>query len=44
MYRRRKVEIEEKPEIPENLKDFGYVLKENGEVRSITQGTLFFTK
>jgi len=39
MYRRRKVNVEEKPPIPDNLEDFGYVLKENGEVRSITQGS-----
>ncbi|OAD07578.1 hypothetical protein MUCCIDRAFT_154707, partial [Mucor lusitanicus CBS 277.49] len=37
MYRRRKVNVEEKPPIPDNLEDFGYVLKENGEIRSITQ-------
>lgn len=44
MYRRRKVQVEEKPEIPDNLKDFGYALKDNGEIRSITQGTFFFIK
>ncbi|CAO3656060.1 unnamed protein product [Mucor fragilis] len=37
MYRRRKPIVEEKPPIPDNLEEFGYVLKENGEIRSITQ-------
>lgn len=39
MYRRRKPIVEEKPPIPDNLEEFGYVLKENGEIRSITQGS-----
>ncbi|KAG0785722.1 hypothetical protein G6F57_009165 [Rhizopus arrhizus] len=34
MYRRRKIIKEEKPEIPKTLDEFGYVLKENGEIRS----------
>jgi hypothetical protein len=38
MYRRRIVIKEEKPVIPDNIKDFGYILKENGEVRSIHRG------
>ncbi|KAI8890939.1 hypothetical protein K501DRAFT_235814, partial [Backusella circina FSU 941] len=37
MYRRRLKKKEDKPEIPNNLTDFGYVLKDNGEVRSITR-------
>ncbi|RCH85814.1 hypothetical protein CU097_009077, partial [Rhizopus azygosporus] len=36
MYRRRKVVREVKPEIPDTLEGFGYVLKENGEIRSKT--------
>ncbi|CEI94781.1 hypothetical protein RMCBS344292_08986 [Rhizopus microsporus] len=36
MYRRRKVVREKKPEIPDTLEGFGYVLKENGEIRSKT--------
>lgn len=38
MYRRRKVVREKKPEIPDTLEGFGYVLKENGEIRSKTTG------
>ncbi|KAI7903576.1 Arb2 domain-containing protein [Cokeromyces recurvatus] len=34
MYRRRKPVIKEKPPIPNTLDEFGYVLKENGEIRS----------
>jgi hypothetical protein len=41
MYRRRVKKKEDKPEIPNNLTDFGYVLKDNGEIRSITQGKDF---
>ncbi|KAI9247218.1 Arb2 domain-containing protein [Sporodiniella umbellata] len=37
MYRRRKAKTVEKPEIPDNLDDFGYVIKENGQIRSKTQ-------
>ncbi|KAI8056303.1 uncharacterized protein B0P05DRAFT_560366 [Gilbertella persicaria] len=36
MYRRRKLIQEEKPPIPDKLEDFGYRLKENGEIRSIS--------
>ncbi|KAG2198536.1 hypothetical protein INT47_008640 [Mucor saturninus] len=35
MYRRRKIVKEEKPVIPDNIRDFGYVVKDNGEIRSI---------
>lgn len=42
MYRRRVKKKEDKPEIPNNLTDFGYVLKDNGEIRSITQGNDLF--
>jgi hypothetical protein len=38
MYRRRKIIKEEKPEIPKTLDEFGYVLKENGEIRSKSEG------
>lgn len=38
MYRRRKIIKEEKPEIPKTLDEFGYILKENGEIRSKSQG------
>ncbi|KAI8640522.1 hypothetical protein BD408DRAFT_419685 [Parasitella parasitica] len=34
MYRRRIPKVDEKPKIPDNLEEFGYVLKENGELRS----------
>ncbi|OBZ87317.1 hypothetical protein A0J61_04645 [Choanephora cucurbitarum] len=36
MYRRRKPVTETKPPIPDTLEEFGYRLKENGEVRSIS--------
>ncbi|CEP17876.1 hypothetical protein [Parasitella parasitica] len=34
MYRRRKPKADDRPVIPDKLEDFGYIVKENGEVRS----------
>ncbi|KAI8988306.1 Arb2 domain-containing protein [Mycotypha africana] len=36
MYRRRKVIKEKKPVIPDTIEEFGYRLKSNGEIRSIS--------
>jgi hypothetical protein len=38
MYRRRKPIVEEKPEIPSTIEEFGYSIKENGEIRSRSLG------
>lgn len=44
MYRRRKVIADTKPPIPKSIDGFGYVIKDNGEIRSKDEGNYFLFK
>lgn len=44
MYRRRKVIPDTKPPFPTSIDGFGYVIKDNGEIRSKDEGNYFLFK